>query len=208
MNNAEATSIDNGVMTGMVAKGHYIFVQPTPESEWSIITPNLKKGSIMAVYGNDDKQVEPSLYDIHYAGVVTINFSEPFAGYVVFYNVGNLSFEDIMDDFEDSIDPLSYWKISNEEGVLYIPEPGEIITPLSPEASILSEGENDRMYSDTDYYYFDIEVPQEDTYSIKEIAIYDKYHRQIFYTKCSELFKPENIDMTIHYRVRKSLENI
>ncbi len=205
--NSEA-EIGYDITTAMVSKGHYIFTQPTPATEWLIISSELKKGTIMAVYGNDDVQVEPSLYDIQYTGVIEITFREPFAGYVIFYNVGNLNFDDIMEDFEESIDPVSYWKISNEEGVLYLPDPGEVVDPISPEGMILDVGEVDRMYSDDDYYYFDIELQEQDTYSIREIALYDKYERQIFHTRCSELFKPENIDMTIHYRVRKTLENI
>ncbi len=180
----------------LIRKGDFVGIQSTPSKSWIIPHDLDVKGVITSVYDENNEQIQPSSYKIVSSDNISLEFDEPQLGYVVLCSIGYLSFDDLIDEFEDSIDtyPPTY-----RLGVSI----GDIEDDI-----ILVEGDVTSTYSTNDCYYFDIELPLTDTYNFSEIAIYDNNNNQIFYTECSPIYKPDNSDLTIHYRVKKSLDNV
>jgi hypothetical protein len=124
-----------------------------------------------------------------------LEFDEPTSGFVVLYAVGNLSWEDIMIDFESQLTNPT-WRIGDNIGDL-------------ENNIIMDSGIINNLIEDNEYYYFDFTLPKNKMYmGINEIAIYNDSNDQILYTKCSDLYKPSGVDLFIHYRLKKTLENI
>lgn len=193
--NTAKTIIDKQPNIAMISKNNYIGVQSIPETSWTINHNINKKGVISAVYGFDNKQIYPENFTILDPGVIRLEFDEPTAGFVVLYAVGNLSWEDIMTEFESQlINPT--WRIGDNIGDL-------------EDNIIMDSGVVNDLIEDDEYYYFDFTLPKNKMYmDINEIAIYNDLNDQILYTKCSDLYKPSGVDLFIHYRLKKTLENI
>ena len=183
--------IGHNKMTALIGKGDFTFTQNTPSVLWDVTHPLDIKGLVIAVYDNNDMQIYPSNYKILSNDRLQLKFSEPMSGYVVLFSIGNLSFEDILNDFEDSLDqnPAVY-RLGEEFGDI-------------EDGNYLEVGNVKSFYSTTEYYYFDIELPISHEYNFKEIALYNNNDEQMFYTKNSSVYKPKGIDFTIHYRVKK-----
>lgn len=190
---AEATSNDDN-NTAMVLSGNYVAIQSYPSKVWTLPHTLNKKGVIVSIYDETDTQIQPLTYTLISSGEIEIEFDVPVTGYVVMTLVGSLSLEDKTSEFESSIQSSS-WSIGGTVGDI-------------SNGRELTSGDVDRIYSDNDFYYLDIKLPIDDEYTINEIEIYGYGTNPIFYTECSNVYKPSGIDLTIHYRILKDFENV
>lgn len=182
---------DGEVKNAPVSKG-YIFIQDEPSITWNIPHGMHKKGVITNVYDDNDFRMHPSEYKLVDVDNIQLTFETPVSGYVVLVTVGNLSFDDILADFEDKMKNPT-WKIYAKEGDhdAGVPE--------------IDSGQVNSIYQDDFFIYLDIMLPIKNKYIIEEIAIFNDDGLMVFYTHNSEMYKPNDVDLTLHYRIEKKI---
>lgn len=191
-NYGEATFEDTENNSAMVGVGNHIYIQSEPGREWNIPHDQGIKGVIMSVYTFDDKRIHPKDYILIDSDNIKLIFDEPIDGYVVLVNVGDLSVEDLLEELDDKIESVSWIGYGVDEF-------GESVE--------IDRGYDVEVYKDDNYYYFDFDLNKESTYIINEFELFDKngYDENktnlLFHTLMSDLYKPPDVDLTMHYRL-------
>ena len=181
-------------LKAMITKSDEVFVQSTPSTVWEFDHEPYKRGWIISVYTSDNMLMHPSTYTLDAHDMCSITFDEPTEGYVSLLKIGNANLESLWDDVIYIIEQGMTWRIASSIGDL--------------ESNIVVEqGNVNNMYWDDDCFYFDIEIPHGLKYNIREIDLIDHKGRRTFYSVCNNIWKPDYIDFTIHYRAYKRLTN-
>jgi len=60
--------------------------------------------------------------------------------------------------------------------------------------------------TDANYYYVKVIVDTDIEMTVREIAIFDINDKMCFYSYCSPIYKPANVDLYIWVRIQKTLE--
>jgi hypothetical protein len=164
---------------------------------WTINHNLNAAGFIVEVWDSDDKYIFPKTIKHTNSNTTTIYFSEAVAGTAVLvYFQREFENEEIVNTFLGS---NSYWAIGDEDSDTFIPEIANSLNSQTASGSILDA--NVIEYSDK--YIINFTVPTGTEYSIKEIGIFNGEGNIMFYTRCSEVFKPENVQLDLHYRIDK-----
>ena len=116
---------------------------------------------------------------------MVLSFTGEQDGYVVMLRVGNLTLDGF--DFENG-----NFKLYENEG--------DMISGVDPiyTSSIDSVTESD------EFYYVERTIPKDYEFTFNEIGIFNEEDALLFYTKCSNVYKPTNTLFTIHYRIEKT----
>jgi hypothetical protein len=171
-----------------------IVFQTTPSDTWEVLHNLHYKGVIASCYDNDGRQMVPDKIELISEVVMRIHWPEPVTGYTSVVAIGNIDFYDVLLEIleDEQLSPI--WRINSVENGLIAQ-----LSEYDDEGVI----PRDTIYEDDNYYYLSFPLPKENEYTIRELGILNQNQELLFYTKCSELYKPENIDMTIHYRIKK-----
>jgi hypothetical protein len=185
-NYADAEFSDTEQNTVLVGTGNKIFTQTTDSEIWNIPHNLSTKGVIMAVYTHDNIRVHPDQYRLVDGSNCKLVFNSLMSGYVVLYKVGDLSLEDFLEELETLVSSLSYTIYThNSDGEKIIVETGYYV----------------KVYRDDNYYYFDIIVDKDSSFVINEIDIFDVNGDKLINSIMSDLYKPQGVDMVLHYRL-------
>jgi len=173
----------------------YIFYQNTPSTVWTI-NHNLDSAGFVVEVWDGDEYVYPESIIQETVNRTKITFSEPVSGYAAFvYFQREFSATSVFESLFDN----GYWMIGDQDIELWNPEAAGSL--YSPTASGSINVNNLIEYDDK--YILDFSIPVGDEYTIKEIGLFDKNGNIMFYTRCSELFKPSNVQLDVHYRMFK-----
>ena len=61
----------------------------------------------------------------------------------------------------------------------------------------------EKFWEDDNYLYLQCTIPEQGSIDIKEVGIFDKLNRLIFYSKVEGFYKPDGIYSKFHYRIKK-----
>ncbi len=179
-------NVDNLVIRDVViSEGNYIHRQNTPDTEWEIIHNLGIKGLVVNVYDMNDERINPKEFNLVDSSRLVLTFNQPQDGYVVMLRVGNLTLNGFQ--FEDS----NFKLYENEE---------DLINGVDP----IYVSDIDYVTESDDFYYVEKTIPKDFEFTFNEIGIFNERDALLFYTKCSDVFKPKNTLFTLHYRIEKT----
>lgn len=157
----------------------------TESDTWEIYHELGAIGLIINTFNSDYEWIEPNNIKIDDDDNCTITFDSSQTGYVHIVKVGNPSFEWIIDKLENS-----QLLLSSESGTLDRETYDEVVD--------ISDFRDDH-----GFFYLTYTLPESMSINIKEMGIRDE-HDLMFYTDCSDMYKPEGFEMNIFYRISKS----
>jgi hypothetical protein len=173
----------------------YIHYQTTPSTVWTI-NHNLQAAGFNVEVWSNDEYIYPESIVLTSLNTTTLTFAEPVDGYaMLIYFPREFALDDVFGALFDG----GYWVVGDEDNDYFDPVLNNSL--YSPQAS--GSVENGVLTEYSDMYTFDFNIPTGDAYTIKEIGLFSKENNIIFYTRCSELYKPEVVQLDVHYRILK-----
>jgi hypothetical protein len=169
----------------VTSEGNFVFFQNTPATEWDVVHNLGTNGVLMNVYDMNNQRMNPSEFELVNTERMKLYFDNPQDGYVVLLRVGNFNLDNF--DFGDVTIRL-YEHI------------GDMVDGIPP----IYTTHADWVLETEDAYYIQRTIPQEETFTFNEIAIYHENGELIFYTKCSDVYNPRDVMLTLHYRIEKT----
>jgi hypothetical protein len=154
-------------------------------TEW-ISLHNLKsKGVLCMVFDENGKRISPMKTQMININTCIFTFNEPKKGYVVYLRTDNDNYDNInMNDYSFR---------------LY-----ENIGDINNNVMELYKDKFDYFNETINGYYLQRDIPKDvDSFIFNEIGIYDENDNLMFYTKCSDVYKPDDTIFTLHYRINK-----
>ena len=184
-----------------------IFDQVTPASTWNIEHDMNTYFLLVQVYDDCKNHIFPTEIYIQDADNVRIEFDHEVVGTAHFiYLQRNVIYlaqeeEDIMNM---GIGPnLGYWKVGDGGSPV-----GSAPTEWNPFTnndleSPTASGAYWRIYENDGSYFLDFVVPWGEGLTIREVGIFNINDDLLFYSKCSELYKPETARVVFNYQIEK-----
>jgi len=173
------------IRDNVLSEGNYIHRQNTPDSEWVIIHNLGIKGLVVNVYDMNDERIHPKEFHLIDPSRLSLSFTGEQDGYVVMLRVGNLTLDGF--DFDDG-----NFKLYENEG--------DMINDVDP----IYTSSIDSVIESDEFYYVEKTIPKDYEFTFNEIGIFNEDNALLFYTKCSNVYKPTNTLFTIHYRIEKT----
>jgi len=183
---SQATFSKNSIeRRNVTSEGNFVFFQNTPAEEWIVVHNLGTNGVLMNVYDMNNQRINPSEFVLENTEQMRLYFNQPQDGYVVLLRVGNFNLDNF--NFGDVTIRLYRHVGDMEDG----------IPPIYTTHA-------DWVLETSDAYYIQRTIPQEETFTFNEVAIYHENGELLFYTKCSDTYNPENVMFTLHYRIQKT----
>ena len=174
----------------------YIHYQNTPSDTW-VINHNLGAAGFNVEIWSNGEYVYPESITLTNLNTVTVTFAEPVDGYAsLIFFPREFSLDDVFTSLFDG----GYWMVGNSDNDLWDPVLNNSLYSAVASGSIANGILIDR---GEDMYTFDFSIPTGEAYTIREIGLFSKEDNIIFYTRCSELYKPANVQLDVHYRILK-----
>jgi hypothetical protein len=187
----------------IVRRSDYLHTQNSPSSSWSI-EHKLNSWVIVQCYDIiTDEEIFPDEITFTDFDNLEISWAENTRGYAHVIQVVNDSV--IYSPYECDItglgicpNVLGYWKVGTGTTTSWNPfVQNDLETPAT-------SGVFKSIEEDSNNYYIDFIVPSDyDDIGITEVGLFNYLDQLVFYSKCSDLFKPEGVQCFFHYRVRK-----
>lgn len=187
----------------IVRRSDYLHTQSTASSSWTI-EHGLNSWVIVQCYDySTGEEIHPNEIISVDQNNLRIEWAENTTGYAniiqvirshVVYSPYNC------DKLNVGICPnvLGYWKVGTGTSTTWNPfTQNDLETPAT-------SGVYRAIEEDTNNFYIDFVVPSEyDDIAITEIGLFNYLDQLILYSKCSEMFKPEDVQCFFHYRIVK-----
>jgi hypothetical protein len=158
-----------------------IIYQSIESDTWNIVHNLGYSGVIYNVFNSDNERIIPSSSKIIDENDLILTFDENVSGYVIMTTVGSVLFKNILKN--------SSFIVSSEQDDLDTISYSNTITEL------IDNGE---------YYYVRMDIPKTlNDIKIKSIGIINTNNETIFYSECSEIYKKDQVTMTIFYKIKK-----
>ena len=179
----------------LVRNGDYHHAQNTASSIWNIEHNMDIQGAIVQCWNHDNYRIYPENIQKINSNKHTVTFSEAVSGHATL-----IAFER---DFRESgvLPSAGYWKIGNGAMDGFDPFSANDLNSWTTSGN-LSE------ISDTDvgidgYHLIKFSVPKSNAYNINELGIFDLSSNMLYYTRCSDLYKPDDVQLDLVYRIEK-----
>ena len=191
----------DGLETGeaFIRNADYVHTQTIASTTWNINHGMNTDGTIIQCYDSSKQLVEPIsvvLTDSNNT-VVTFETAESGKAYMIYFQrnvIGRI--DDPCDVTEMGMCPnwLGYWVVG--DGGIEDYDPYISNNLESPTAS----GAYWRLWKDDENYYIDFIVPTGEDLTIREVGLFNIDGELIYYSVCSELYKPADVQTVFHYR--------
>lgn len=177
-------------------KEDYVHTQNTASDTWTI-NHNLGAGGlIVEVWDEDYEYVYPKRVLMQTSDTLVIEFAEPISG------TATLLFFPKDFDYSNVLDTLyegGYWQMGTGETEDY-----DFAEADSLETPVISGSLNfDDFEITSTKIYVNFRVPKEGSYAFREIGLFDSRKSLMFFTKMSELYKPDGVYLDVYYRIEK-----
>ena len=179
--------------------------QQTKASDTWIINHNLNIfGAIVHCYDHEGKWIFPEEIQLVTQNQTICTFEEPVSGTAVF-----VIFRSEIDQGEATNlfgDPNTgtkgFWKAGEGgDDPYFSPDKENNINIILTSGGLSSFTETSTAASGSILINF--EVPKTNAYTINEFGIFDSNRNLHYYTRCSDIYKPENVELHMKYRIRK-----
>lgn len=175
----------------------YVYTCPaSAASDTWTIDHNLNSAGIIAqFFDNSDNEIMPDTFTLTSSDQCVATWDTDVSGYAL------LDYVERTWTFDSIVNSISYWKVGTGGSLSYkVTTNNDLETPAAS-GSFLRD-----CYEDSDYYYFDFEVPLTTSdMEITEMGLFNSNDNIMFYTICSNLHKPSNMALTVHYRIGKEI---
>jgi len=162
---------------------------------WTIDHNMNAAGIIAQFYDNDDKEIVPTTFTLVTSDQCVATWDTPVSGYIL------LDYVERTWSFDSIIDSISYWKVGTGGSITYNVTVENDLETAAAEGTFLRD-----CYEEDDFYYFDFEVPlMVSDIEITEMGLFSINDDIMFYSTCSPIHKPEEMAMTVHYRIEKKI---
>jgi len=190
----------DGLETGeaFIRNADYVHTQTIASTTWNINHGMNTDGTIIQCYDSSKQLVEPIsvvLTDSNNT-VVTFETAESGKAYMIYFKRDVIGRADCDNITNMGMCPggFGYWVVGDggiEEYDPYISNDLE-----SPTAS----GDYWRIWADAETYYIDFIVPTGEDLTIREVGLFNIEGELMYYSVCSELYKPSDVQTVFHYR--------
>lgn len=177
----------------------YVHIQNTASSTWTINHNLNAKAILLQAVDNLGYVIQPSDVYLNTRNQCTVSFAQETSG-----SANIIPFQR---DFEDSDiettlnSSSSIWKVGNGANDLYDPETATDLASTTASGNIDSFAETSADASGS--YIIKFHLPRKDVHTIDEMGIFDSDKNLLFYTRLSELHKPEDVQLDVIYRISK-----
>jgi hypothetical protein len=166
-------------------KPNIIVYQEEYDTEWISIHNLKSKGVLCMVFDENGKRISPIKTQMININTCVFTFNEQKKGYVVYLRTDNDNYDNInMNDYSFR---------------LY-----ENIGDINNNVMEIYKDRFDYFNETADGYYLQRDIPKNvESFIFREIGVFDENDNLMFYTKCSDVYKPYDTIFTLHYRINK-----
>lgn len=147
--------------------------------------------NIIQFFNDEHEEIYPDSVSILSENVTIATFSYAVKGYALFKVIGNINYD------AQFIQDIKYYQLGYGSTWEWDP-----ISSGNLE-SVAVSGNINPLRTDDSYYYIDVNDTHFQEINITEIGLLDSSKRLIFYSKCRDIFKPENVGIMLHYKIKK-----
>ena len=195
--------------TAFLRRADVIHVQKTPANVWEIKhnmnTPYL----LVQIYDDCKNHVFPDEIYVVDSDNVRVEFASGIdmsgTAHFIYLSKNEIYLANQEEDIMSmGIGPnLGYWKVGS--GGSPVGTASGEFNPFSVNdmESATASGSYWRIYETDNMYYLDFVVPDGEALTIREVGIFNVIDQLIWYSKCSELHKPELARVVFHYEIEK-----
>lgn len=189
--------------SAFVRNSDYVHTQAVSSTDWVINHGMNTYGPITQVYDLDGLEIQPDEIICNDASQMTISFETSAAGtaHMVYVPRGWIVYSgDPLDIMNNGISPnLGYWQVGNGTSDDY-----NVFASFQLESPTAS-GAYWRVWQDDNGQYIDFVVPKTEVdLGITEVGLFNFNGDLIYYSRCSVLYKPEEVQTVFHYRGLRS----
>lgn len=196
-------SVSSTSGSAIVRRSDYLHTQNTPSSTWSV-NHGLNSWVIVQCYDLiTGEQIIPNEVTFVDVDNIEIEWAENTRGYAHIIQIirDNIVYSPYSCDslgIGMCQNTLGYWKIGTGTSTSWNPfTQNDLETPVT-------SGSYQAIEQDVNNIYIDFIVPSNyEDVAITEIGLFNYLDQLILYSKCSDLFKPENVQCFFHYRIGK-----
>jgi len=186
------TSAESGY--ALAEAGEYVFIRVFANARWDI-RHGLGYGAIQVkCYDGNDEEIYPKSIQIVDDNTAVALFETAVSGHAVVKAIGKSSAAMIA-----LMARTTYIKLGSGTTASFDP----IATNDIETVATNTHNYPVSIRSDDTYYYVECLIETFDEIDATEIGVFDNNDDIAFYTKMSELYKPEGVTLFIHYRVEK-----
>mgnify|MGYP001172649878 FL=1 len=173
----------------------YVHWQDTPAATWYVNHMFDAQAVQVTCYDEDNNVIYPGDVVLTTRNYCTITFRSAVKGKAVVRAIGRRG--NLMSYIYEK---LSYAHIGDgTSGIAWKPDKINSVESLIGVYSISRA-------TDANYYYVKVIVDTDIEMTVREIAIFDINDKMCFYSYCSPIYKPANVDLYIWVRIQKTLE--
>lgn len=173
------------------------FQQVTSSDTWTIQHNFGVEGLVIQFFDSSDQLIRPNTVTIVNTRKCIATFDSAVSGWAVMKEItGGFNDSLLMEDIYNG----GYWQIGDGDDVSYDPAFPVVTNSLQ---SMLASGTDLQFAEDNDYYYISWEYHEKPTEDIRELGIFNKDNFLIFYTRLSNLHKPDVVDLNVHFKIEK-----
>ncbi len=192
------TATFSSVQAGSIELGQAAYVyHPSGAQDTWVISHGLDAyGLHVEVYDENNELIVPKNIQINTTSRCTVTFSSAVSGTAVVREIGQT-----FSDMDGMAADISYLGIGNGDDTRHWDAQyyGALKSLISTHPTTLR--------GDSSYYYITSTVPQTSTdLTITEIGLYNLYDDLVWYTACSPIFKPANVELKIFYRIELAIK--
>jgi hypothetical protein len=201
INKDETDSIWDSSQSGIAftRNADYVHTQTTPSTAWNINHNMNSDGIIIQTFDSSNKYINPKDITLTDQDNILVEFESDVSGkaYLLYFK------RDVIARTNNSCDitgtgicpsGMGYWKVGNgtTEGYDYL-NSNDLESPTA-------SGDYWRVWEDGVNYYIDFIVPTGEDLDIREVGLFNVNGDMIYYSKCTELYKPKEVQTVFHYR--------
>lgn len=194
------------LVTSTVVTGEFdfdwIMISNVPAT-WEI-NHNLNAGGlIIQCFDYNEKLLNPKKIILNDSNLANIYFNESTIGSAsIIYLPKTFVIETTPDDITGLgiSENLGHWEIGNGTQLGFNPIGANSIQSTFMRGNYSSVTEN----SSGTHYIVEFKITSNEDIEISEIGIFNELDNIMFYTLCSPIFKPANIDLKLYYRIEKN----
>ena len=206
INSNRTTATWNSAIAGVgfTRNADYVHTQSVASTTWNINHQMNTDGTIIQCFDSSNILIQPKTTIIPDSNNVNVTFETAQSGkaYLIYFK------RDVISRLDDPCDitgmgmcpgGLGYWKVGDGGIEDYDPYANNNLE--SPTASgnywrVWSDGG----YEDAQNYYIDFIVPTGEDLTIREVGLFNVDDILVYYSVCSELYKPAEVQTVFHYR--------
>ncbi len=186
-----------------IRNADYLHKQVVPSDTWNINHKMNIAGAIVQCWDNSWKRIYPKNIQKISSNEHRVTFSGDEIGYATL-----IAFE--RDFTESDVElpkvatadqPIGYWKIGTGASDAFNPLLSNDLSSWSVSGELSS-------FTNTasgigGYHIMEFSVPKEGEQTLNELGVFDTRFNMLYYTRCSSLYKPDNVQLDVVYRITK-----